>query len=185
MSTKSVEEYRSYFRKLFQSYQKKYKEWPTTCYCPIPIYDDIIEAIKNKAYHYDYESHLYQKIYSEILKDHYLTLFETRLYRSIVTEIDFNVPNWKPFMIYKYIKPKSKKKLKSIIEWESKPLPNEILFEKAHKLVKVKVNIEDKIKNYYQFQCNDNISNKFLPIEEALFNSHTNCPFCQTWIKRL
>lgn len=88
-----LEEHQDNILKLIKEYCIKYNQAPTACYYPIALYDDLLLAIKERAYR-DNSSFAYGlvTIYHNAMSDHYLALFDVKIYRSIVTEIDFNVP---------------------------------------------------------------------------------------------
>lgn len=89
----NIKEHEKNFYEFFKKYNMKYQEWPESCYCPVLIYDDLIEEIRKKAIDLSHPlNRLYSDIYFSTVREHYLTIFGVRLYRSIVTEMDCNAP---------------------------------------------------------------------------------------------
>lgn len=74
-------------------YSRKHKQAPPTmCYMPINRYDELISEMRKTSVENTIEGDVMSRFLFNLYKDHYITFFGCRIYRSIVKEIDFNVP---------------------------------------------------------------------------------------------
>lgn len=58
------------------------------------MYDELMYEIRETIKEPTLEGFSMMAMYQEFTRDHYITFYGCKLYRSLVKEIDFNVPDW-------------------------------------------------------------------------------------------
>ena len=86
----NIEELEIQFAQKTEEYEAKYGERPHTCYCPAPLFEEFMVAIKEEM---DNSRGFYLfDLYRAAKKHNSFCLFGVRVCKSIVEEIDFTVP---------------------------------------------------------------------------------------------
>jgi hypothetical protein len=82
------------FKKSFQEYNDRFKQWPEVCYCPEDLYDEFIEALRVASLNYDDPmSYTYfEAYYAALNTNYYITYCMVRIYKAKIDKINYNVP---------------------------------------------------------------------------------------------
>ena len=76
------------------AYHLKFDQNPQLCYIPISMYDEFMHEIRETAKEPTIKGCSLMGLLPQFNCDHYMTFYGCKLYRSLVKEIDFNVPDW-------------------------------------------------------------------------------------------